>query len=65
MNKLSDMLTVLISLRGNMARLSVNERAAIGCAIQILNDVERLGVTVDTLSKDFYYATHQRKAKSP
>lgn len=62
MNKLSAVITSLALLKGGQ-KLSPDERAAVGCAMQILTDVERLGITVEALSKDFYYVTHPGKQK--
>ncbi|MFA5321934.1 MAG: hypothetical protein WC373_04615 [Smithella sp.] len=62
MNKLSAIITRLALLKAGPT-LSPDERAAVGCAIQVLNDVERLGITVDAYSKDYYHLTHPGKKK--
>jgi hypothetical protein len=62
MNKLSAIITTLSLLKGG-GKLSPVERAAVGCAVQILYEVERLEISTDTLSKDFHYVTHPGQTK--
>ena len=57
MNQLSGIITTLVLLKGS-SKLSIDERAAIGCAVQIMSDVERLSISVDVASKEFFYAIH-------
>ena len=62
MNKLSAIVTTLVLLKGS-SKLSVDERAAVGCAVQILSEVERMGVTAEIASKDFFYSVHPEVKK--
>ena len=62
MSKLSGIITTLALLKGS-GKLSPVERSAVGCAIQLAYEIERLGITIDTLGKDFYYVTHPSKTK--
>lgn len=62
MNQLSAITTTLVLLKGS-SRLSIDERAAVGCAVQIMSEVERLSTSVDVMSKDFFYAVHPENKK--
>ena len=62
MNKLSTIIVKLVLLRGS-SKLSIDERAAVGCAVQILSEVERMGVEVEIASKDFFYSVHPEITK--
>ena len=50
MNKLSSIITTLVLLKGS-SKLSVDERAAVGCVVAILSDTERLGITIEVSSR--------------
>jgi hypothetical protein len=58
MTNLSSIITTLVLLKGG-PKVSVDERAAIGCAVQILSEVERLSATADATGKEFFYATNR------
>jgi hypothetical protein len=62
MNQLSGIITTLVLLKGS-SRLSIDERAAVGCAVQIMSEVERLSISLDVCSKDFFYSTHPENKK--
>ena len=57
MNQLSGIITTLVLLKGS-SKLSIDERAAVGCAVQIMNEVESLSISVDVYSHEYFYATH-------
>jgi len=62
MNQLSAIVTTLVLLKGS-SKLSIDERAAVGCAVQIMSEVERLSISIDVCSKDFFYSTHPENKK--
>ena len=62
MNKLSTIIVTLVLLRGS-SKLSIDERAAVDCAVRILGEVERMGVTAEIVSKDFFYSVHPEVEK--
>jgi hypothetical protein len=62
MNKLAEIITTL-SLLKEGPKLSIDEKAAVRVAIVILGDAERLGITVEAESKDYYYTTHRGKTR--
>jgi hypothetical protein len=62
MTNLSSIIVTLVLLQGS-SKLSIDERAAVGCAKQILVEVERLNASVDALSKEYFYSTHPEHKK--
>lgn len=62
MNQLSGIITTLVLLKGSF-KLSIDERAAVGCAVQIMSEVERLSISIDVCGKDYFYSTHPENRK--
>jgi len=62
MTNLSGIITTLVLLKGS-SKLSIDERVAVGCAVQIMSDAECLSISVDVYSREYFYATHPEVIK--